>query len=145
MGTSNFPGQSGWKPPPERLPYVRVPIGSWARQARCANAPDPEIFFPGRGPGEADAAKAVCADCPVRRECLQYALRAPEEHGVWGGLDEKERADLIQRGQSAAGRPTRTPCSATRARTSPGPRRGPAITPCSGPPAVSDNSSPATS
>lgn len=102
MGTSNLRGQSGWKPPPEPLPYVRVPIGSWARQARCADAPDPEIFFRGRGPGEADAAKAVCAACPVRRECLRYALEAPEEQGVWGGLDEKERADLIQRRRERA-------------------------------------------
>jgi WhiB family redox-sensing transcriptional regulator len=37
-------------------------------------------------------AKAVCAECPVRAECLNYALSRPEKYGVWGGLNEEERA-----------------------------------------------------
>ncbi len=36
-------------------------------------------------------AKAVCAGCPVRPECLSYALTRPERHGVWGGLNVAER------------------------------------------------------
>ena len=36
-------------------------------------------------------AKAVCATCPVRKECLSYALRIREPHGIWGGLSEVER------------------------------------------------------
>ena len=36
-------------------------------------------------------AKAVCAMCPVRKECLDYALRIHEPHGIWGGLSEIER------------------------------------------------------
>lgn len=36
-------------------------------------------------------AKAVCASCPVRKECLNYALRIREPHGIWGGLNETER------------------------------------------------------
>jgi len=36
-------------------------------------------------------AKAVCAGCPVRKECLSYALRIHEPHGIWGGLSEVER------------------------------------------------------
>ena len=36
-------------------------------------------------------AKAVCAMCPVRKECLNYALRIHEPHGIWGGLNEAER------------------------------------------------------
>jgi len=36
-------------------------------------------------------AKAVCASCPVRKECLGYALRIHEPHGIWGGLSEVER------------------------------------------------------
>jgi len=40
------------------------------------------------------AAKQICAECPVRRECLEYALRVDEPYGVWGGLSEKERRQL---------------------------------------------------
>lgn len=36
--------------------------------------------------------KALCADCPVRVDCLNYALSRPEKYGVWGGLSEEERA-----------------------------------------------------
>jgi len=39
-------------------------------------------------------AKAVCAACPVRKECLNYALRIREPHGIWGGLSEVERRSL---------------------------------------------------
>jgi hypothetical protein len=37
-------------------------------------------------------AKAICAQCPVRTECLDYALSRPEKYGTWGGLNEDERA-----------------------------------------------------
>lgn len=85
------------RPTPEPLPRPSVPIGSWIREGLCVGVEDPEIFFPTRGAGKADAAKAICAECPVRRECLRYALKAPEEHGVWGGLDEVERAEIRRR------------------------------------------------
>lgn len=39
-------------------------------------------------------AKAVCATCPVRKQCLSYALRIREPHGIWGGLSEVERRAL---------------------------------------------------
>jgi WhiB family redox-sensing transcriptional regulator len=39
-------------------------------------------------------AKGICADCPVRRECLEYALRVREPFGIWGGLNETERRAL---------------------------------------------------
>jgi WhiB family redox-sensing transcriptional regulator len=41
-----------------------------------------------------DAAKRVCAACPVRQECLDYALRVREQYGIWGGLTEVERRAL---------------------------------------------------
>jgi WhiB family redox-sensing transcriptional regulator len=37
-------------------------------------------------------AKAICAQCPVRAACLEYALSQPERFGTWGGLNEDERA-----------------------------------------------------
>jgi WhiB family redox-sensing transcriptional regulator len=42
-------------------------------------------------------ATAVCAGCPVRLECLQFALESNQEFGVWGGYAEDERRDLRRR------------------------------------------------
>ena len=42
-------------------------------------------------------AKAVCAACPVRAECLTYAVSRPEKYGTWGGLNEEERASERRR------------------------------------------------
>jgi WhiB family transcriptional regulator, redox-sensing transcriptional regulator len=43
------------------------------------------------------AAKAICARCPVIVACRDYAMRANEAFGVWGGLGEAERRILMQR------------------------------------------------
>ena len=72
----------------------------WWRSAACQEA-DPELFFPvaARGPatGEIARAKAVCATCRVRRQCLQYALATHQIHGVWGGTTEDERQLHLRR------------------------------------------------
>jgi WhiB family transcriptional regulator, redox-sensing transcriptional regulator len=39
-------------------------------------------------------AKAVCASCPVRIECLEHAVAADERYGIWGGLTHDERRQL---------------------------------------------------
>ncbi|MEU4229440.1 WhiB family transcriptional regulator [Nonomuraea sp. NPDC026600] len=44
-----------------------------------------------------DLAKAICANCPVREECLRWALHHKEHWGVWGGLNPRERRDLTRR------------------------------------------------
>jgi WhiB family transcriptional regulator, redox-sensing transcriptional regulator len=64
---------------------------AWFADAACAGT-DPDLMFPveAKGPTVA-AAKAVCASCPVRVDCLLHALNEGEEHGVWGGLNEHER------------------------------------------------------
>jgi WhiB family redox-sensing transcriptional regulator len=41
-------------------------------------------------------AKAICAECSARDECLDYALEIREPHGVWGGLNESERTQLLE-------------------------------------------------
>ena len=41
-------------------------------------------------------ARAICARCPVRQDCLEYALRIHEAHGIWGGLNELERRSLLR-------------------------------------------------
>jgi WhiB family redox-sensing transcriptional regulator len=47
-------------------------------------------------------AKAICGICPVRAECLEYAVRIREPHGIWGGLNELERRMLIRGRERAA-------------------------------------------
>lgn len=42
-------------------------------------------------------AKSICRGCPVTTQCLDYALRTREPHGVWGGLNELERRFLLER------------------------------------------------
>jgi WhiB family redox-sensing transcriptional regulator len=64
----------------------------WQTHARCAEV-DPEIFFPERG-GSSKAARAVCCDCQVKLECLEYALNNKEQFGIWGGTSERERRRL---------------------------------------------------
>ncbi len=64
----------------------------WTERALCAKV-DPELFFPGAGE-QAREAKSVCLECPVRTECLQYALDKDERFGVWGGLRANERRSL---------------------------------------------------
>jgi WhiB family transcriptional regulator, redox-sensing transcriptional regulator len=64
---------------------------TWRTRAACRGL-DPEIFHP--APGESAApARAVCASCPVRVECGEWALFR-EYHGVWGGLTERDRRRL---------------------------------------------------
>jgi WhiB family redox-sensing transcriptional regulator len=61
----------------------------WQTKARCTEV-DPEIFFPERG-GSSKAARSVCAQCEVRLNCLEYALKNKEQFGIWGGTTERER------------------------------------------------------
>lgn len=56
---------------------------------------NPSIFFPDRGES-LKPAKAVCGDCIVRDECLEYALNHGERFGIWGGASERERRRLRQ-------------------------------------------------
>jgi WhiB family redox-sensing transcriptional regulator len=67
---------------------------SWQDRALCAET-DPEEFFPVKG-GSTRQAKRVCGACEVRAECLDYALANGEQHGIWGGLSERERRRLKQ-------------------------------------------------
>src|ERR1700734_2556520 len=88
----------------------------WWRSAACREM-DPELFFPvgarGPGAGETDRAKAVCAACRVRRQCLQYALATHQLHGVWGGTSEDERQLQARReGEQRGRRDPRPPARA---------------------------------
>lgn len=70
---------------------------NWRALAACRHT-EPELFFPAASAGtvdlsnaQAERAKAVCRACPVRRECLQFALATRQSYGIWGGMSERER------------------------------------------------------
>jgi hypothetical protein len=66
---------------------------------------------------QVERAKAVCAGCPVRSDCLRYALAAGPLQGVWGGLTEEERRLLRQREAKARMRAARRSAVRGRVRT----------------------------
>ena len=83
---------------------VRMVEDAWQRKAAC-RGPESVLFFPPTVPehrAERDArearAKQICGECGVRFECLDYALRIREPHGIWGGLSESERRALLEIG-----------------------------------------------
>ena len=72
----------------------------WMATAKCRGV-DPAEFFPSDGSG-VDRAQRVCSGCPVRSECLDYALENRIEHGVWGGSSERERRRILRRRRQLA-------------------------------------------
>lgn len=80
---------------------VQTASETWQVRAAC-RGPESAVFFPPatgerREDREAREAKAkeICAVCSVRVECLEYALGIKEPHGIWGGLNEMERHELL--------------------------------------------------
>lgn len=65
---------------------------NWMDHAACKGKPS-DVFYVEVGKNATEAA-AICADCPVRHDCLMYAIDNNERHGVWGGLAEKDRRKL---------------------------------------------------
>ena len=64
----------------------------WADFGRCVGV-DPDVFFPRRGQDPAPA-KSLCRQCPVRSDCLEWALETNQKHGIWGGMTEGQRRRL---------------------------------------------------
>ena len=64
---------------------------AWEDRAACVGS-DPGVWFDVAR--EADAL-AVCGRCQVRADCLETALRAEHDEGVWGGLTAERRAELV--------------------------------------------------
>ena len=79
---------------------------TWREEARCAGE-DTELFFPPRDKAKyktiAAEARAFCfggedaAPCPVRLQCLWYAVETDEVHGIWGGMSHRERNALVRK------------------------------------------------
>ena len=74
---------------------------AWQEKAAC-KGPQSAVFFPpsyverkDQKEAREERAKAICASCPVRQPCLDYALEIREPHGIWGGLNELERKQLL--------------------------------------------------
>jgi WhiB family transcriptional regulator, redox-sensing transcriptional regulator len=75
----------------------------WQAKAAC-RGPQASVFFPPSHFERKDEkdirearAKSICAECSVKKPCLEYALRIREPHGIWGGLNELERKALLAR------------------------------------------------
>jgi WhiB family redox-sensing transcriptional regulator len=66
----------------------------WMLEGDCSSS-NAEAFFPERG-APCAAAREMCAGCPVREQCLDYALKTRQRDGVWGGTTPKERARILR-------------------------------------------------
>ena len=74
---------------------------AWQVKAAC-RGPQSAVFYPPNQFERKDEkleretrAKAICATCSVKRDCLEYAVTIREPHGIWGGLNELERKQLL--------------------------------------------------
>ena len=76
---------------------------SWQQRAACRGSQAEDFYPPPWAERRRErldrerAAKAICATCPVRGPCLDYALSTREPHGIWGGHNELERKQLLER------------------------------------------------
>lgn len=75
------------------LTTLTLTDSEWAADALCHDG-DPELLFT-RGASQ-NLAKMVCRQCPVQAACLADALDHRVEHGVWGGMTERERRALLR-------------------------------------------------
>ena len=83
---------------------------SWRYKAKCRGI-DTNIWYPPRDKEQykniADKAKAMCygkdglPECPVRKECLLYAEKMDDTHGIWGGMSHRERNALKRKAARA--------------------------------------------
>jgi WhiB family transcriptional regulator, redox-sensing transcriptional regulator len=112
------PGRTGGPVPLASVPRTReqaqrpAPGGAegrsaWRERAACLGAAT-DLFFPvgaaGAAGGAADEtrrARQICASCPVRQQCLAYALASGQQYGIWGGSDEQERRRLRRKLRTA--------------------------------------------
>lgn len=89
---ASLPGRGRAAHPPDVLALLGFTRPPWMRDAACREHPGVDFY----APRDADQARAICARCLVRSECLDQAV-ANGEAGVWGGTDEAERRDLRKR------------------------------------------------
>lgn len=103
---------------PDPLP----PVDDWRKSAACG--PDTtDLFFPvgtdARSMVDVAMAKGICRGCPVKDQCLTWAIENRQDVGVWGGLDERERQKLHGRrlSHNTPAKPPRTPATVLAAKS----------------------------
>ena len=77
----------------------------WRAHGACLSA-DPDLFFPistkGLGDKQITQAKLICAECQVKRECLEFAMTHDLSYGIWGGSTPEDRQRERRRKRRAA-------------------------------------------
>ncbi|ARQ72225.1 WhiB family transcriptional regulator [Streptomyces marincola] len=99
---SSPPQESPWPQAGPAQRRSRDVAGPWHSEAACRRDEAGLFFAPSQEPTAArlsreQAAKSVCARCPVLLECREHALLQPEPYGVWGGLTAAERRVVLSR------------------------------------------------
>ena len=77
-----------------RLPGPNADLWDWQLHAACRGMASSYFFHP-EGERREAKAKAVCFDCPALAACRAHALEVHEPYGIWGGLSEGERQQLL--------------------------------------------------
>lgn len=85
-----------------RLPGPVAEHWEWQQHSACAGLGTEKFFHPDGERGQRRSrretmAKAVCATCPVMAACAEHALRVKEPYGVWGGMSETDREEILVR------------------------------------------------
>jgi WhiB family redox-sensing transcriptional regulator len=91
-----------------QTPPTHIPTNTWRDQANCKGR-QPDMFPKGhKDISYLATARAICRECPVKTECLEYALEFPpaDMHGVWAGLTSRQLLDEQRRRGVRAVRPT---------------------------------------
>ncbi len=83
-----------------RLPKPLAEVWQWQQSGACRELPSEMFFHPDgeRGPSRRNREKkalAVCATCPVIKQCRNQALTIQEPYGIWGGLTEDDRFAIL--------------------------------------------------
>jgi len=84
-----------------RLPSPNVDQWDWQLRGSCRGLDSAYFFHPDNERGADRAArvsraKAICERCPVLEQCRRHALAVREPYGIWGGLTENEREQLLR-------------------------------------------------
>lgn len=77
------------KKQPSKISKTQLKFFKVMGSAACLGI-EPNIFFPRKGEPD-DLAKECCESCPIKNECLDYAIENNEKFGVWGGMNFNER------------------------------------------------------
>jgi WhiB family redox-sensing transcriptional regulator len=84
-----------------RLPVAVTDVWDWQMRGTCRGMDSALFFHPENERGAARAgreerAKEICSGCPVLVQCRAHALAVHEPYGVWGGLTESERDEIVR-------------------------------------------------